>query len=328
MNLSSAELLASVLAETERARAEGDRELLAAALFQTAMLYQQQGEAMKAIAPLQELLAVQESAQDRQGMIATLLFLGDLYRRQGGWHQALGLYDRARTLQETANDRSGVAATLGSMGVTYEGMEMWEEAFNAYQHSLTIKESLGDTRGAALIWNNIGNIHAKRRQSEEAIDAYRKSLAIQESAGDRLGQSITLANLAALHQHRGEWTEASNRYRESLSLTGEEDRQRRAATLNGLGFVLKQAGHLEEAMAAYQEALLLLEAAGDLLRSSVILHNMALIHEEQKEWREALRLMEQVIAIDKRIGHPDLKQDMEVFRRIRSRLDAERDARQ
>jgi hypothetical protein len=55
---------------------------------------------------------------------------------------------------------------------------------------------------------------------------------------------------------------------------------------------------------------------------------MALIHEERNEWRDALRLMEQVISIDKRIGHPDLKQDMEVFRRIRLKLDAERDAHQ
>ena len=109
---------------------------------------------------------------------------------------------------------------------------------------------------------------------------------------------------------------------------GEEDRPRRAAALNGLGFVRKKAGDFDEAIAAYTEALRLLEATGDLLRSSVILHNLACIHEERKEWREALRLMEQVIAIDKRIGHPDLRQDMEAFRRIRSQLDAERDAQQ
>ncbi len=328
MKVSSEELLSSLLAQTERARAEEDRDQLAAALFQTAAVYHQRGEPMKATALLQELLGLQERAQDRQGMIATLLMLGDLYRRQGGWHQALALYDRARTLQETTGDQAGMAASVGSMGVTYEGMEMWEEALNAYRQSLTLKESLGDAAGAGLVWNNIGNVKAKRRQFEEAFESYDKALALQRQAGDRLGQSVTLANLASLHQHRGEWDEATKRYRESLSLIGEEDPPRRAAALNGLGFVLKKAGDLEGAMAAYQEALRLMETTGDLLRSSVILHNMALIHEERKEWRKALRLMEQVIAIDKRIGHPDLKQDMEVFRRIRSKLDAERDAAQ
>ena len=64
---------------------------------------------------------------------------------------------------------------------------------------------------------------------------------------------------------------------------------------------------------------------GDLLRATVPAHNMALIHEERGEYREALGLMEEVVSIDKRIGHPDLKQDLETFGRIREKLDRQRD---
>jgi hypothetical protein len=52
---------------------------------------------------------------------------------------------------------------------------------------------------------------------------------------------------------------------------------------------------------------------------------MALIHEDRGEYRDALRCMEEVIAIDKRIGHPDLRQDLETFGRIRQKLDRDRD---
>jgi tetratricopeptide (TPR) repeat protein len=321
----SEELLTSLMAETERARTSEDRDALAASLFRMATVYQQRGEQTKAIAPLQELLALQEETQDHQAIIPTLLLLGDLYRRQGGWHHALALYERARSMQEAAGDTTGMAATTGSMGVAYEGMEMWEDALTSYRQSLALKESLGDLIGVALIWNNIGNVEAKRRRHQEAFDSYSRSLALQERAEDTLGRSVTLANLASLHQVRGEWEKAAERYRACLSLVGKEDPQRRAAALNGLGFVRKKVGDLEGAMAAYEEALRLLQVSGDHLRGSVILHNMALIHEERNEWREALRLMEQVISIDKQIGHPDLKQDMEVFRRIRLKLDAERD---
>jgi hypothetical protein len=54
---------------------------------------------------------------------------------------------------------------------------------------------------------------------------------------------------------------------------------------------------------------------------------MALIHEERGEYREALGLMEEVISIDKRIGHPDLRHDLETFGRIREKLDRQRDQR-
>jgi hypothetical protein len=67
---------------------------------------------------------------------------------------------------------------------------------------------------------------------------------------------------------------------------------------------------------------------GDHLRVTVPIHNMAMIHEERGEYRDALRLMQEVINIDKRIGHPDLKQDLETFGRIREKLDRERDQRQ
>jgi hypothetical protein len=35
--------------------------------------------------------------------------------------------------------------------------------------------------------------------------------------------------------------------------------------------------------------------------------------------------MEEVIAVDKRLGHPDLRNDLETFGRIRAKLDAARD---
>ena len=84
-------------------------------------------------------------------------------------------------------------------------------------------------------------------------------------------------------------------------------------------------GQLHQALAAYQEALKLLHQIGDSLRATVAMYNMAVVHEDQGNYREALRLLEQVIELDRRIGHPDLRRDMETFRRVRQKLDAERD---
>jgi hypothetical protein len=98
-----------------------------------------------------------------------------------------------------------------------------------------------------------------------------------------------------------------------------------AVTLNSLGLVQRRLGDLEGAYQRYATARGLIEASGDLLRTTIPIHNMALIHEERGAYREALGLMEQVIAIDKRIGHPDLRQDLETFGRIRAKLDRDRD---
>ena len=89
----------------------------------------------------------------------------------------------------------------------------------------------------------------------------------------------------------------------------------------------KQLGHPDLAIAAYQEGLTLLQKIGDSLRATVAMYNMAMVHEDQGSYREALRLLQQVIDLDRRIGHPDLRRDMDAFRRVRQKLDAEGDAR-
>ncbi|MBI1999808.1 MAG: tetratricopeptide repeat protein [candidate division NC10 bacterium] len=94
---------------------------------------------------------------------------------------------------------------------------------------------------------------------------------------------------------------------------------------NNIGFVHKQLGQLRQALAAYQKGLKLLHQIGDSLRATVAMYNMAIVHEDQGDYREALRLLEQVIELDRRIGHPDLRRDMETFRRVRQKLDAGRD---
>lgn len=97
-----------------------------------------------------------------------------------------------------------------------------------------------------------------------------------------------------------------------------EDQVAVASTLENLGGVHQGKG---------QDQADLLQAQGDHLRPTVALFNMAMVHEEQGNYREALRLLEDVIALDRRSGHSDLKRDMEAFGRIREKLDAERDAR-
>jgi tetratricopeptide (TPR) repeat protein len=99
----------------------------------------------------------------------------------------------------------------------------------------------------------------------------------------------------------------------------------RATILNSLGLVRKEMGDLDGAKETYERAMQILRERDDLLRLTVLMHNLAIVHEEKGEYRKALSLLEEVISLDKRMGSPDLKRDMLVFRRIRRRMSMERD---
>ena len=161
-----------------------------------------------------------------------------------------------------------------------------------------------------------------------AMAAFERSLELQERLGDAAGRAVTLANIGGVHQRQGRWDEARKSLENSVELQEAAGGvSALAATLNALGFVLRRLGDADGAYRRYARAKELIEKQGDLLHVTIPAHNMALIHEERGEHREALRLMEEVIAIDKRIGHPDLRGDLETFGRIREKLDRERDRR-
>jgi tetratricopeptide (TPR) repeat protein len=158
------------------------------------------------------------------------------------------------------------------------------------------------------------------------MEAFEKSLRMQEKLGDIRGKAVTLANIGGVHQRQGNWQEALQALEQSLAYHGQVgDTLGMAATLNTLGGVQRRLGDLDGAYRSYARAKNLMQSSGDLLCVTVPAHNMALIHEERGEYREALRILEEVVGIDKRIGHPDLRQDLEAFGRIREKLDRQRD---
>jgi tetratricopeptide (TPR) repeat protein len=208
----------------------------------------------------------------------------------------------------------------------FHGKGDFPKALEHYEASLALKGDLKDEAGLALTWNNIGTVAGRMGDLSRAMAAFQASLRIQEKVGDPAGKAVTLANIGGIHQRRENWHEASQVLEESLGLyESAGDDMGLATTLNTLGFVLRRSGDPDGAYRRYARAKELIERQGNLLLATIPAHNMALIHEERGEYREALGLMEEVIAIDKRIGHPDLRRDLETFGRIRAMLDRERD---
>jgi tetratricopeptide (TPR) repeat protein len=310
----------------EERRRTGDAPAVAETCMKLADAYGARGSLRRALGLHEEALQIFEASGDRAGRLACLKGMANLCYRQGAWNRALELYHQALGLL-LEEEQAEIALTHSQIGSVYQAEGAWEEALASFQRSLEIREGLGDSAGVALVINNLGAVFASQERWDEATQAWTRCLSLQEQSGNLAGQAITLGNLGSLFQRQGQWAAALAWYEKSLLAYGSlEDPLGKATILNNLGFVRKQLGHLDEALAAYQEALRLLHGMDDSLRATVTLYNIAAIHEDQGNYREALRLLEQVIELDRRLGHPDLRRDMETFRRIRQKLDTQRDA--
>lgn len=325
---SARDIVESLEIQAQRQEAAGDHVGLLETLARLAEVHNELQDEPKARRTLNLAYQVAQSLEDQYEATQALHHVGFLHHLQGGWDRALEMYHRVLGLHRAANDLSGAAATLGSIAEVLQGKGEFRKALERYEESLALKTEIQDEQGLALTWNNIGTVKARMGDIPEALEAFERSLQMQERLGDILGKAATLTNIGSIHQRQGHWHEALQRFQQSLGFyEAAGNTLGMATTLNALGLIQRHVGDLDGAYQSYARAKDLMLILGDDLRVTIPIHNMAMIHEERGEYRDALRLMEEVISIDKRIGHPDLRQDLETFGRIREKLDRQRDQR-
>ncbi len=312
--------------EARLAAFEGAGDLHAAASTLTAIgiVQRDAGRRREAIAAFEAALdRARRAAQPPEPQVVLHLIhdLALLLRAEGEWDRAMELYLLTHRMAHAAGDRPGMAEALAAMGDVHHARREWEEALPRYEEARWIRQSLGDRKGLAKVWNNIGGTRARLGDSAGALAAFRMSQGLQESLGERLALSITLGNIGSVLHAEGRLREAQDSLERSARLQEElGEAQACASTLSLLGTVQKTLGNLSAALATYARARDLMAAAGDESRAALAMYNMAIIHEDRQEYGAALRLLEDVVRIDRRLRHPDLHQDQEALQRVRLKL--------
>ena len=114
-----------------------------------------------------------------------------------------------------------------------------------------------------------------------ALAAYDRALRLYRAAGNRAGEAVTLSNIGAVYDGLG-------------------DRQR--------------------ALECFGQALLVTLEVGDRAREAVTRFNVAMIHRDQGDLGRAVAELEQVVELDRQVGHSDLQFDAETLDRVRQEL--------
>jgi tetratricopeptide (TPR) repeat protein len=79
-------------------------------------------------------------------------------------------------------------------------------------------------------------------------------------------------------------------------------------------------GERQRALEYFGQALLIRREVGDRAGEAVTRYNVAMIHRAQGELGRAVAELEQVVELDRQVGHPDLQSATETLRRVRQEL--------
>ena len=212
-------------------------------------------------------------------------------------------------------------------------------------------------RAYSRVWTEMAYIYTVRGDLDEAMRLYEQALSILEQLGDQQGKASTLTMMAQLLAVRGDRTTAIAYLHEALTIFQTLGMPRETAQVQDILAQVQNAGeHTQSATSSEQQAILdkaqnlrellqraraadkanrpqeaidLQEKAVNLMREvaqdrdalvqlSVMLYNLAGYYAKAGRFQDAVKAMEEVVALDERTGHPDLESDRQVLAHFRT----------
>jgi tetratricopeptide (TPR) repeat protein len=284
-------------------RLAGDKCGMADIFNSLGFLYKDKDRWKKASRYFKRSLDILKLADDKRGMADTFNNLGLLYKDMGKWKKADRYFRRGLKVLEKTGDERGMTGVLNSLGFLYKDMGKWKKADRYFQRGLKVLEKTGDEHGMADTFNCLGFLYTDQKKWEKADEYYRRGLEILEKIGDERGMVDTFNNMGALYRYEEKWEKADKYYHRGLEILEKIGDERGMATIfNNLGLLYTDQKEWEKAEGYFQRSLNILERVGDEMNVATAMFNTALLHEDM-----AVELLEKVVGICDRVGHPDLR---------------------
>ena len=171
----------------------------------------------------------------------------------------------------------------------------------------------------ARLLNSLGLIAHAVGVQRETLSYFGQALPLWRQVGDRIGEATTLNNIGAVYAALGDWQRALEYYEQALPIRRQVgDRAGEAITLNNIGGVYDALDEKQQALAYYKQALPIQCQVGGQAGERVTHYSMAMTYRDMNRLAEAEEQLQQVVALDEVIQHPDLESDRETLARVRA----------
>lgn len=274
----------------------------------------QRGDFDAAIAALEANCAQAEQRPEPERCDA-LMLLAQARIFAGQQQKALADLQQALALAEAAGDDRRRAAALGAIGNLHLASGRPESALTQLQQGLALARTIGADELAAGILNNLGNYHLSQNSAKEAASAYREAAALAERSQNRALAAAASVNGAAAALKTGAFAEAAALLdRGTASLRATDDSFAKAYGLinAGLGFATlgkefpeKRQELTGQAFDALREALLTALRMRDTRTASYAYGHLGALYEQAGQPKAALELSRQAIFSAQLVNAPE-----------------------
>jgi len=157
-------------------------------------------------------------ADARAAQIAALATTARELLARRKWAEAERAYEQLLMLQQAAEDRLGIARTKNDLASLYLAQQEWQQAIDLLERSQRVFEEAGDPEQEAVALNNLAAAQYELGQTELALANYERALEMRRTMGDLVGEAKTLRNLGMLYAKQGNKMRAKAYLNQAISV--------------------------------------------------------------------------------------------------------------
>ena len=191
-------------------RALDDRKGLATAVLNAGILALGHGDYAQAIACFEESLPLCAQVNYTHGVVLSLSSMGQAALNLGEYARAQALGIESIAMARASGDNRVISGCLADLGITLFSQGEYAQAQPYFEESLAIRRQHDDKGGTAHTLLYLGRIALAQDRPADAHTHFQESLALRLAIGDLEGQSAALEGLGALAAHTGDGATAAH----------------------------------------------------------------------------------------------------------------------
>jgi two-component sensor histidine kinase len=223
--------------------------------------------------------------------------------------RALAYGRQAEAAARAIADPAAQAQAISNQGRAYFLLEQYEPALQAYMRALALNQQTGQLQGQSICFNNIGNVYLASAKYARALEFYQKSMRLEQQRGDSLGVGDSYVDVANAYSYLDTTkTFALAYYQRALALfQAAGNPAKETNVLNNLGDTYLAQRHYEQARAYFERSLALNRQLQKLDAQAQSLQNLGHVYQGLQQWATAIDYYRQSSAISH--DFPGLERD-------------------
>ncbi|CAN7987066.1 unnamed protein product, partial [Ixodes hexagonus] len=257
----------------------------------------------RAIAYMQQDLAVAKSLNDQAGECRAHGNLGSAHFSKGSYKEALSSHRYQLVLAMKCKDSQAAALALTSLGHVYTAVGDYPNALASHKQCVQLVRQMGDRLQEAREVGNVGAVYLAMGDFDSAVDCHTEHLRLAKQLGNKVEEARAYSNLGSSHHYRRSFEQARTFHEHVLRLARElGDRVIEARAYAGLGHAARCMGDSQQARRWHEKQLDMALVARDKVAEGRACSNLGIVYQLAGHFEAALKLHQAHLNIARSLG--------------------------